>query len=59
MKVGVVGMGGTGSAAARFLAQSGHEVVAFEQFQVGHDRGSSHGESRIIRYTYPKKSIPG
>jgi len=52
MKVVVVGMGGTGSAAARFLMRAGHEVVAFEQFEVGHARGSSHGESRIIRYTY-------
>jgi sarcosine oxidase len=52
MKVAVIGMGGTGSAAARFLARAGHEVVGFEQFVVGHARGSSHGESRIIRYTY-------
>ena len=53
MKVIVVGMGGTGSAAARFLARAGHEVVAFEQFEIGHALGSSHGASRIIRYTYP------
>lgn len=53
MRVAVVGVGGTGSAALRFLAQAGHEAVGFEQFRVGHDRGSSHGESRIIRYTYP------
>ena len=52
MKVVVIGLGGTGSAAARFLAGAGHEVVAFEQFEVGHVWGSSHGESRIIRYTY-------
>lgn len=52
MKVAVIGMGGTGSAAARFLARAGHGVVGFEQFTVGHTRGSSHGESRIIRYTY-------
>ena len=53
MKIAVIGVGGTGSAAARFLAAAGHEVVGFEQFRIGHDRGSSHGESRIIRYTYP------
>ena len=52
MRVAVIGLGGTGSAAARFLARAGHEVVAFEQFEVGHAWGSSHGESRIIRYTY-------
>ena len=53
MKVIIVGVGGTGSAAARFLARAGHSVLAFEQFEVGHALGSSHGESRIIRYTYP------
>lgn len=53
MRVAVIGIGGTGSAALRFLAQAGHETVGFEQFTVGHDRGSSHGDSRIIRYTYP------
>lgn len=53
MKVAVIGIGGTGSAAARHLAQAGHRVVGYEQFALGHDRGSSHGESRIIRYTYP------
>jgi sarcosine oxidase len=53
MKIAVVGIGGTGSAAARHLARAGHQVVGFEQFAIGHDRGSSHGHSRIIRYTYP------
>lgn len=53
MKVAVVGLGGTGSAALRFLAQSGHQAVGYEQFHIGHEHGSSHGESRIIRYTYP------
>lgn len=52
MKVIIVGVGGTGSAAARSLARAGHTVVAFEQFGIGHALGSSHGESRIIRYTY-------
>lgn len=53
MKVAVVGLGGTGSAALRFLARSGHHAVGYEQFNIGHEHGSSHGESRIIRYTYP------
>lgn len=53
MKVAVIGIGGTGSAALRFLAQRGHQATGFEQFEVGHDRGSSHGHSRLIRYTYP------
>lgn len=53
MKVAVIGVGGSGSAALRFLAKAGHETVGFEQFAIGHDRGSSHGHSRIIRRTYP------
>ncbi len=53
MKIAVIGVGGVGSAACRFGARGGHEVVGFEQFLIGHPRGSSHGESRIIRYTYP------
>jgi monomeric sarcosine oxidase len=52
MRIAVVGLGGTGSAALRFLARSGHRVTGFERFRIGHDRGSSHGESRIIRYAY-------
>ncbi len=53
MRVAIIGIGGTGSATARHLAKAGHTVTGYEQFQIGHDRGSSHGESRIIRYTYP------
>ncbi len=53
MKIAVIGVGGSGSAALRFLARAGHEAVGYEQFAVGHDRGSSHGHSRIIRRTYP------
>src|SRR5687768_13872058 len=53
MKIAVIGVGGTGSVALRFLAQAGHEAIGFEQFTLGHANGSSHGESRIIRYTYP------
>lgn len=46
-------MGAVGSAACRFLAEAGTEVVAFERFEVGHGFGSSHGASRVIRYAYP------
>ncbi|CAF3907984.1 unnamed protein product [Rotaria sp. Silwood2] len=53
MKIAVVGLGGTGSAALRFLACSGHNAIGYERFHIGHEHGSSHGESRIIRYTYP------
>ena len=53
MKIAVVGVGGTGSAACLALAKAGHTVVGYEQFTLGRTRGSSHGESRILRYTYP------
>jgi sarcosine oxidase len=49
----VVGLGVMGSAAAFALARRGVDVLAIErQPRLGHDRGSSHGESRIIRQAY-------
>src|SRR5262252_4948854 len=48
----VIGVGGMGSAAACELARRGRRVLALEQFAVGHDRGSSHGLTRIIRKAY-------
>lgn len=53
MKIALIGMGGSGSAAARFLAKAGHEVAGYERFELGHAMGSSHGHSRLIRYSYP------
>ncbi|KFE64836.1 N-methyl-L-tryptophan oxidase [Hyalangium minutum] len=51
-RIAVLGAGGVGSAAARFLAREGHDVTVVEQFEPDHDRGSSYGTSRIIRKTY-------
>jgi sarcosine oxidase len=51
-RIAVLGAGGVGSAAARFLAAEGHSVTVLEQFAPDHDRGSSSGTSRIIRRTY-------
>jgi sarcosine oxidase len=48
----VVGVGTAGSAALWRLARRGVAVVGVEQFEPGHDRGSGHGESRIIRTAY-------
>jgi sarcosine oxidase len=42
-----------GSAAAWWLGRWGRDVVVLEQFQPGHDRGSSHGTTRIFRLAYP------
>ena len=44
-----------GLAAARALTQRGHEVVVYEQYRSGHDRGSSHGRSRIFRLAYAEE----
>lgn len=50
--VAVVGLGAMGSAALFHLARRGLKAVGIERFQPGHDRGSSHGESRAIRLSY-------
>ena len=49
----VVGCGGLGSAAAYWLSRmAGGEVLALEQFSLGHDNGASQDHSRIIRLSY-------
>ncbi|MBY0356895.1 MAG: N-methyl-L-tryptophan oxidase [Candidatus Obscuribacterales bacterium] len=48
----VLGAGAVGSAAAYYLGREGKATTLVEQFELGHERGSSHGESRIIRYVY-------
>jgi len=53
MKIAIVGAGIHGSSTAWALARRGHRVTVFEQFPLGHDLGSSHGTSRIVRRAYP------
>lgn len=48
----VVGVGTMGSFAMWQLARRGVRVIGFDRFQPGHDRGSGHGGSRIIRTAY-------
>jgi sarcosine oxidase len=48
----ILGLGGMGSAAAYHLAARGLRVLGLDQFAPPHDRGSSHGQSRVIRQAY-------
>jgi len=50
--VAVVGLGIMGSAAVCELARRGKRVVGLDQYRPGHDRGSSHGESRAFRLAH-------
>jgi sarcosine oxidase len=52
-RVGVLGLGGIGSAAAYWASRRlGPDVLGVEQFQLGHVRGGSEDHSRIIRLSY-------
>jgi sarcosine oxidase len=48
----VCGLGAMGSAALHHLARRGKRVLGLERHAPGHDRGSSHGSTRIIRLGY-------
>ncbi len=50
--VAIVGLGAMGSAAAYHAARRGRRVLGFDRYAPPHDRGSSHGETRIIREAY-------
>ena len=43
-----------GCAAAWALTARGADVTVYEQFELDHVRGSSHGRSRIVRLSYPE-----
>src|SRR5262245_24806823 len=48
----VVGLGAMGSAAVLQLARRGARVAGIDRSAPGHDAGSSHGATRIIRLGY-------
>lgn len=48
----ILGLGGMGSAAAAHLAARGKRVLGVERFTSPHDRGASHGATRVIRQSY-------
>jgi sarcosine oxidase len=45
-------MGGIGSATLFHLAARGVRVLGIDRFPLAHDRGSSHGHTRLIRLAY-------
>ncbi|PSK99621.1 sarcosine oxidase [Murinocardiopsis flavida] len=51
-RVAIVGAGTIGTMAAWRLAARGAQVLAFDHFAPGHDRGAAGGESRIFRTAY-------
>jgi sarcosine oxidase len=53
MRVAVVGAGVMGCATAWALSERGAQVTLHEQFEFDHERGSSHGRTRIFRIAYP------
>ena len=48
----VLGTGGVGSAALYHAAKRGLNCLGLDRFPPAHDKGSSHGESRLIRLSY-------
>lgn len=48
----VLGTGGVGSAALLHAAKSGARTIGLDRFIAPHNRGSSHGQTRIIRQAY-------
>lgn len=48
----VAGLGGIGAAATFHIANRGPRVLGLDRFPLAHDRGSSHGQTRLIRQAY-------
>lgn len=56
LECAVIGAGAVGAAAAYHLARAGAAVTLFEQYPLLHDRGSSHGATRLFRLAYFERS---
>ena len=53
----VIGLGAMGSSTAYQIAAKGRKVLGLEQYSPAHDRGSSHGKSRVIRLTLYREAV--
>ncbi len=50
----ILGGGIAGAATADVLARRGQKTLLLDQFEPGHEYGSSHGDGRVIRFEYPE-----
>lgn len=48
-RIGIIGLGALGAAAAWRLAERGVDVTGIEAFGIAHPLGSSHGQTRLFR----------
>jgi sarcosine oxidase len=53
----VIGLGAWGSAALYHLARNGHRALGIDRFEPPHDRGSHHGNGRVIRMASPESPL--
>jgi sarcosine oxidase len=52
LRCAIVGAGAVGAATALALARAGAHVTLFDRFSFFHDRGASHGPTRLFRTAY-------
>ncbi len=52
LRCAIIGAGVVGVATAYALARRGAEVTLYEQYDLHHNRGSSHGATRMLRTAY-------
>ncbi len=53
----IIGLGANGSSALYHLSRTGKNILGIDRFQPPHHKGSSHGESRIIRQAYHENPL--
>lgn len=53
----IIGAGAFGSSTAYYLSKTGKKVLVLDRFKPPHDKGSSHGQTRVIREAYFENPI--